>query len=182
MSAAALLADLRARGVILSINGDMIAVDAPPGVITPILRRTLGQHKPLLLGLLREEAHRSPSRPPTGDPPGTIRLGDPQFAETVARLVGFPLDHFAEAGALLKVMVSWWPETMFFVPAVADARTLSRAGIARHRIWTARELIALLNAAPLTTAALLTVMHARKAFDGEVVEVRPRERAPSTSQ
>lgn len=59
MSPAALLADLRARGVTLTAKGDRLRVEAPAGVLTPALRAVLVEQKPALMGLLT---------PPPADP------------------------------------------------------------------------------------------------------------------
>ncbi len=98
----------------------------------------------------------------------------PGFAETVARLVGMPLDVFAREGQPLEVHVPWWPETLWFVPDVRHAEALWREGIGRERLWIASELLALLSADAWTTQALRVVMVVRREFSGTVVEVRPR--------
>jgi len=99
----------------------------------------------------------------------------------LARLVSMPLDVFAREGQPVEVRVAWWPETLWFVPDVRYAEALWREGIERERVWTAAELLVLLEATPpLTTEALRVVMVARREFAGEVVEVRPRREAPET--
>jgi hypothetical protein len=86
--------------------------------------------------------------------------------------LAMPLDVFALAGQPIEIRVAWWSETLWFVPAARDAVALTHEGVARHRVWTAAELGTVMQAAPLPTVALTTVMQARQAFDGEVVEVR----------
>ncbi|MEW6489813.1 MAG: hypothetical protein AB1578_18130 [Thermodesulfobacteriota bacterium] len=54
MSAADLLRDLRARGVELTAEGDLLRWRAPPGVVTEPLMATMRQHKAALLALLDE--------------------------------------------------------------------------------------------------------------------------------
>ena len=56
MTAAELLAELRRRGVKLTVNGDRLRYEAPRGALTPELLEAMRQHKPELLRLL--------SRPP----------------------------------------------------------------------------------------------------------------------
>jgi len=57
MSPEMLLAELRAQGATLAIDGDQVVIDAPAGVLTPELLADLRGHKPEVLGLLaREEA------------------------------------------------------------------------------------------------------------------------------
>lgn len=153
----ALLADLRALGVELVAAGDRLRF-RPAAVVTDDIRAALRAHKPTLLALLAS----------TAAPP------DPLDHGTVVRLLAMPLDVFASAGQPLEVRVAWWPATLWFVPDVRHAEALYREGVARTRVWTAGELLSLLTAAPLTPGALATVMRARDAFDGEVVEVRPR--------
>ncbi len=62
MTARALLADLAARDVRLSVAGDRLRVNAPRGVLTTELRRTLSEHKVELLSLLSGR----------GESPGTL--------------------------------------------------------------------------------------------------------------
>lgn len=52
MTASALLDELKARGALLTVNGDRIRVRAPAAVVTPDLRAALAKHKPELLRLL----------------------------------------------------------------------------------------------------------------------------------
>lgn len=53
MTAALLLAQVRRLGVQLVIEGEMLLVDAPKGVLTAVLREALAAHKHELLELLR---------------------------------------------------------------------------------------------------------------------------------
>ncbi len=55
MTAAALLADLQARGVRLYLAGDELRYQAKPGVMTPELAAAVQPLKPALIALLREE-------------------------------------------------------------------------------------------------------------------------------
>ena len=54
MTATALLAALRTKGVHLTIAGEHVAVDAPKGVLTDDVRQTIRQHKQELLALLSQ--------------------------------------------------------------------------------------------------------------------------------
>lgn len=163
MTAAALLADLRARGVTLEAAGSRLRF-RPREAVPSDLRAALAAHKAELLALLRPR-----------DAPGTLRPGAPGFPETVARLLGLPLDHFAEAGACLQVRVPWWPEPLWFVATEADAEALVRGGVSRGRVWTAGELMDLLAVPGVTQDQARTVALAKLEFGGQVVEVRPRE-------
>jgi len=94
------------------------------------------------------------------------------------RLLGMPLKTFAQEGQPLEVRVPWWPDTLFFVPDVRHAEALWREGIARERVWTAGELIALLGADGWTPEGLQVVMIARREFAGEVVKAWPTRSSP----
>ena len=59
MSAAQLLAELRARDCDVTALDERLRVDAPAGVLTPDLRAVIAQHKPELLALLVAEAARA---------------------------------------------------------------------------------------------------------------------------
>lgn len=52
MTAAALLAELRALGATVAADGDRLAIDAPAGALTPALLARLRAHKPLILATL----------------------------------------------------------------------------------------------------------------------------------
>ena len=92
----------------------------------------------------------------------------------IARLLSMSLDTFEGEGQPLEVRVPWWPETFWFVPDVRNAEALWREGKGRERIWTADELLALLQVSGLTAEALRVITVARREFDGEIVEVRQR--------
>jgi len=66
MTALELLADLRSKGVILTVKGDRLAYDAPAGTMTPDLLATIKAHKPAIVAALttkpsehtwREDSH-----------------------------------------------------------------------------------------------------------------------------
>ena len=63
MSAAALLARLRALGVTATVAGGDLALDAPAGVLTPELLSELRAHKGALLALLAAERWTADPRP-----------------------------------------------------------------------------------------------------------------------
>ncbi len=95
-------------------------------------------------------------------------------AADVARLTAMPLSVFAREGQLLEVRVPWWPETLYFVPSQRDAEALRGEGIRRHRVWTADELLSLLEGPPYAPGTLRIVIVARREFGGEVIAVRLR--------
>lgn len=71
MTAAKLLADLRAQGIRLAINGDRIHIDAPKGKLTPELRAVIVEHKAEILAILAAETTSTSienASPPTPTP------------------------------------------------------------------------------------------------------------------
>jgi hypothetical protein len=96
-------------------------------------------------------------------------------ATTLAQLMGMPLDLFAREGQLLEVRVPYLDQTtLWFVPSESDAEGLTREGISRGRIWTARELANLLSCAGLRPHDVKAVALAKIELGGDVVEVRRR--------
>lgn len=155
MNPAALVADLRARGVTLRLDGDGETLRVRPiSKVTAEELAVLRLCKAEVLAVLVVDQG----------------AGDPG----VARLLPMPLDVFARQGQPLEIRVSWWPASFWFVPDARHAEALCREGVARHRVWTTGELLTLLSGSPFAPDALVTIMQARRAFDGEVVEVRPR--------
>ncbi len=49
-----LLSDLRALGILLSVDGERLICNAPKGVVTPEIRKVLAERKPDILAFLRE--------------------------------------------------------------------------------------------------------------------------------
>lgn len=94
----------------------------------------------------------------------------------MARVLGMPLDVFSEQGVPLEIRVSWYGQTLWFVPSDRDAEALEREGISRGRIWTANELLDLLTVPNLTADALRSVALAKLEFSGTAVAVRALER------
>lgn len=93
----------------------------------------------------------------------------------LARLCAMPLDHFAREGQLLEVRILWLDGTLWFVPAERDAEALGReGGVSRGRIWTARELIALMALPDRTPEIVQSLALAKQAVDGDIVDVRRR--------
>lgn len=56
MTAIKLIADLRARGVVLRARGDVLHIDAPRGVLTDDLCEELRVYKPEILAMVRSDA------------------------------------------------------------------------------------------------------------------------------
>ena len=88
MSAAALLARLRALGVALATDGDHLTIDAPAGVLTPALLAELRGRKWTLLALLAAAepavawrvAAMVASLPPAGPVPFLVARATPRHA------------------------------------------------------------------------------------------------------
>lgn len=155
-----LLVSLRGRGVAVESRGAQLRVRPASGV-APDELEALRRYKAELLELLAL---------PT-------MHGAELDSEIRSRLLAMSLELFAREGQPIEVRVRWWPKTLFFAPTLRDAEALCASGVARARIWTTSELNGLLGASTVTTSDLLTVMRAREAFDGEVIEVRRRGRA-----
>ena len=66
----------------------------------------------------------------------------------------------------------WLPATLWFCPGEAEAEGLQTQGVNRGRIWTACELLDLLNIPGLSKAGVRRVAEAKVAMDGDVVAVR----------
>ncbi len=66
-----------------------------------------------------------------------------------------------------------WLRPQWFVPLDRDAESLGEEGVSRGRIWTARELIALMALPDVTAAIAGRLTLAKRAGDGDIVEVRP---------
>lgn len=94
------------------------------------------------------------------------------------RLTRELIEDFAAHGAVTEIRVPGIPETLFMAPTLDDARRLMVwEGVSRGRIWTAAELadvVTIPNRTPETWAAIAI---AKITFDGDVVEIRQRERA-----
>lgn len=79
-------------------------------------------------------------------------------------VIGTPLDHFALEGVPLEVRVPGLLVTLWFVPTEADAEVLTLEGVTRGRVWTARELIDLLNISGLSSQHVQTICAAKLEF------------------
>lgn len=87
MNARILLTRLRAKGVVLELDGDNLHIDAPAGVITSELKASLVENKEALIELLErervklEEADRRGFLARYAKVPGYIALHDPLTGE-----------------------------------------------------------------------------------------------------
>jgi hypothetical protein len=149
VEAETLLHELRALGVQLVADGEVLQVDAPRGVLTPDLRATLAAHKVELLAHLRE-------------PVADAQLTPPPDPAEVARVLGLPLDRLDR---MVEVRMAWCP-TLWFVPDEPAAEQLLTEGIRRGRVWTIAELLDLLAILGLTKAHARTLALAKLEVDG----------------
>ena len=105
-----------------------------------------------------------------GSAEGTSAVG----AVDVVAMLAMPLDQFAREGQCLEIRVSWFPETLWFVPDERDAAALACEGVGRGRVWTARELAELMALSGGTPKTVRTLALAKCVIDGDIVEVRGR--------
>jgi hypothetical protein len=129
----------------------------------------------LLAGLVAGHGPQVGPSAPGPDAPGLLEAASPGFAATVSRLAAMTLDQFAREGQLLEVRLPWHAETLWFVPDKRDAAALVHDGVGRGRVWTARELIALMALPDRTPATVRSLALAKREVDGDLVDVRPRE-------
>jgi len=123
----------------------------------------------------RLTAGAAPGHPgPTGESPPELRQHDPKFPDRVAGLLAMPLDEYEREGAPLEIRVPWLDNTLWFVPADADADRLGGEAVGRGRIWTAAELGRLMALPGVTLEVVETLARAKLAVDGDIVEVRGR--------
>jgi tubulysin polyketide synthase-like protein len=111
MGGLGLLVGLRHRGLKVDREGARLRV-SPKSALTPELRETLASRKADLLSALSLEA----------------------------RILQMPIDQFELEGRSIEVRVAWLPATLWFVPGESQVEALTKRGISRGRIWTAREL------------------------------------------
>lgn len=91
-------------------------------------------------------------------------------AEVIDRLLTMPLDQYEREGDPIEIKVSWFTQTVWFVPTERDAETLMKEGVSRGRIWTAKELSDLLAIPGLTKERVKQMATAKRMFEGTVHE------------
>ena len=92
MTAAAVLAEARGRGITLSSRGDRLAFDAPAGAMTPDFRESIAANKGDLLALLA-----APPADPPDDDPGGWEASRPDERDPVA-MAGWWIRRYRAAG------------------------------------------------------------------------------------
>jgi hypothetical protein len=73
-------------GIKLSVRGDRLHYQAPPGSMTPEVRTALADHKPALLGLLAGTESPSPAPPPWPPRPAELATWPVEWRERWGRL------------------------------------------------------------------------------------------------
>lgn len=145
-----LLIDLRHRGFRLQPGDGRVRI-APSCRLTPEVRETLVARKGEVLAALSVEA----------------------------RILQMPLYRFEREGRLLQVSVPWLSETLWFVPGEQQVERLTRRGIKRGRIWTARELNLLWSVPSVDQKAVEKLGVIKAQLEGELLSVEgPSEGAP----
>ena len=91
------------------------------------------------------------------------------------KILAMPLDRFERDGQCLEIRVPWLDVTLWFVPEERDAGAIARIGASRGRVWTARELAALMALPDRAPATVRSLALAKIEVDGELADVRPRK-------
>ena len=156
MDIVALLHDAYAAGLEVRRDGDRLVVRGPRSQAP--LAQTLLAHKADVLPLLRES-------------PGLHAQGR---SDLLNQLLPMSLAQFSHEGMPLKIGVDWLERSLWFVPTLADVESLVRAGVTRRRIWTASELMDLLNLPNLTADDIKLQTVAKLEFAGRLIAVQPR--------
>jgi hypothetical protein len=148
-AAAAMIADLRARGVSLERRGDRL-IARPVSRLTLNEQEILRQHKAEIMTLLK----RSPV---------------PLDPLEVARILGLQIP---QLDRMVEIRVPWLPVTLWFVPGPAEVEILVAEGVTRGRIWTSLELLQALAIPDITTAGVRRLAEAKLEFNGEITRIR----------
>lgn len=127
----------------------------------------MGRLGPSLRVLARTLSDASPST-------ATSMLRRDQPTGSAADLLAMPLDRFGCEHHFMEIRVPWLEVTLWFVPEERDADLLGREGVHRGRVWTARELIALMALPDRIPATVRSLARAKLAIDGDLVDVQPR--------
>lgn len=154
MNAELLWADLVQRDISLRLDGEQLVVDAPRGVLTEELRRTLSEHKPGLVELIR---HRAPA-PDGALPP------QPTQPEHIAEMT---LEEFSKAGLIVHVRSARLGCKVLFVSDNLSEAALSDVGLPIYRAGELRKL-AVLRPQP---HSLKTIHEVKTIFKGTIEEV-----------
>jgi hypothetical protein len=89
----------------------------------------------------------------------------------VTRLLQMTLEEFGCGNRMAQVRVPWLPETLWFVPGEKQMEILTRRGIGRGRIWTARELMFLWSLPSLDEKTVEKLGSIKAQLEGEILSV-----------
>ncbi len=143
---------LRHQGASLAVDGDRLHIDGPRGALTPEIVEALRELKPELVAAITDEQ----------------------------RMLSLSLEEFERGHSSIEVSVPWLATTLWWVPRPEHVDELMAEGVARGRIWTARELTDLITLPGLTQPDLVSLAHLKLEFDADVVAVAPdRPEEPS---
>jgi hypothetical protein len=114
---------------------------------------------------------------PPGEPETTRlgRLEQVRPARHVAEalpFLGMLLEEFGRHGSPLELSVPWLDVTLWVVPGEPDVAALMAEGVSRGRIWTAFELMSLLQITESSPGTIETLARAKIVLDGDITEVR----------
>src|SRR5262245_37809376 len=121
--------------IVLSVHGDRLHYQAPPGAMTPEVKTALATHKPALMRLL--SAVESPAPPPPPWPPRPAELAGPPIPP---EWCGANLDgHWREA-------LAYWP-VEWRRRWATRVEVLLTTGMARvaGEYWAFRQVVAEIN-------------------------------------
>lgn len=102
-------------------------------------------------------------------------------------LLGMSLDVFRSRSLILRVWSKVLDEGIYFVSGEAQVQALLEQGISRGKIYSAQELLALLELPGLSGEGVKLIHEAKQLFSGTATEVRvmpeeaPYEKAPPAS-
>lgn len=157
MTAEELLNDLVQRDVAVTVDGERLRIDAPRGVLTEELRRSLSEHKLEIVELIQR-------RPPAPDE-------DPaEQPVKVERIATMTLGEFAQAGLIARVRSNILGCEVLFVSDNVSEIALEGNDLPVYRAAEMRKL-AILRPRP---RALQCIHDVKTIFHGVITDVRER--------
>jgi hypothetical protein len=94
--------------------------------------------------------------------------GVPETERDAIPELSLHLEAFEHDGRALEITTPWFADPLWFVSGQADAEALTKEGVHRGRIWTARELMDLLAIPSVTQEQVKKVATAKAIFEGSV--------------
>jgi len=108
----------------------------------------------------------APQRPSQSPPKEKARHSTDSLAE-------LSLSEFAEQDVALELRVEWLDQTLWWVPRTEHVDQFLKQGVARGRIWTARELMDLADLPGRTRDDIEKIARLKLAFGAEIESVGP---------